>query len=168
VETILRAARLARDEPFDWTLIGQGQEGDKVQTMLDEEPLPRLRWVPWVPYEELARWIGEADVCLGIFGTSGKAARVIPNKVFQVLAVGKPLVTRDSPAIRELLGEGPGVYLVLPGDPEALLAALRRFRAERAALAGTVLHAEVRERIVPRAIGRELLLNLTPGAPDGT
>jgi glycosyltransferase involved in cell wall biosynthesis len=161
VETILRAARLAREEPFEWVLIGLGQQGDIVRRMLEEEPLPRLRWVPWVPYEELARWIGEADVCLGIFGASGKAARVIPNKVFQVIAAGKPLVTRDSPAIRELLEDGlkedSGVYLVPPADPEALLGALRRFRAERAGLAGRVLHAEARERIQPRAIGRELL-----------
>ncbi len=157
VETILRAARLARGEPFEWVLIGQGQEEDRVRRMLDEEPLPRLRWIPWVPYSELARWIGEADVCLGIFGAGGKAARVIPNKVFQVLAVGKPLITRDSPAIRELLAEGAGVYLIPPADPEALLDALRRFRAERAELAGQVLHAEARERIEPRAIGRDLM-----------
>ena len=157
VETILRAARAARDEPFEWVLIGQGQQGELVRRMLEEEPLPRLRWVPWVPYEELGHWIGEADVCLGIFGASGKAARVIPNKVFQVLAAGRPLVTRDSPAVRELLEEDPGVYLVPPADPEALLGALRRFRTERAGLAGRVLHEEARERIQPRAIGRELL-----------
>jgi glycosyltransferase involved in cell wall biosynthesis len=161
VETILRAARLAREEAFEWVLIGQGQQGELVRRMLEEEPLPRLRWIPWVPYEELGRWIGEADVCLGIFGASGKAARVIPNKVFQVIAAGRPLVTRDSPAIRELLEDGlkedSGVYLVPPADPEALLNALRRFRAERAGLAGRVLHAEARERIQPRTIGRELL-----------
>ncbi|HYU32890.1 MAG TPA: glycosyltransferase family 4 protein [Thermoanaerobaculia bacterium] len=157
VETILRAARLAREEPFEWVLIGRGQEEERVRRMLAEEPLPRLRWVPWVPYEELARWIGEADVCLGIFGASGKAGRVIPNKVFQILSVGKPLVTRDSPAIRELLAPGPGVSLIPPDDPAALVEALRRFRAERPALAGTALHADVRERITPRAIGRDLL-----------
>lgn len=167
VETILRAARMAREEPFDWVLIGQGQEEERMRRMLREEPLPRLRWIPWVPYEELGRWIGEADVCLGIFGASGKAARVIPNKVFQVVAAGKPLVTRDSPAIRELLAgpeTHPGVYLVPPADPEALLDALRRFRAERPALVGKVLHAEARERIQPRAIGRDLLDVLAGGA----
>jgi len=157
VETILKAARSAREEDFEWTLIGQGQEEDLVRRMLAEEPLERLRWIPWVPYEDLARWIHDADICLGIFGAGDKAARVIPNKVFQAVSANRPLVTRDSPAVRELLEEGPGVYLVPPADPDSLLDALRRFRAERQALAGMDLHAAARERIRPEAIGRELL-----------
>lgn len=157
VDTILRAARLVRAEGFDWTLIGDGQEGETVRRMLDEEPLPRLEWVRWVPYEELAERIRGADVCLGIFGASGKAARVIPNKVYQVLSVGRPLITRDGPAVRELLQEEPGLHLVPPADPEALAAALRRFRDERAALAGRELHAGARARIHPAAVGERLL-----------
>jgi glycosyltransferase involved in cell wall biosynthesis len=166
IETILRAARLARkdgkdqkdetDAGFEWVIIGRGQEEEKVRRMLAEEPLERLRWIPWVPYPDLAGQIHTADVCLGIFGASGKAANVIPNKVFQIVSCGKPLITRDGPAIRELLDEGPGVYLVPPADPEALLAALRRFRDERESLAGVALHAAARERITPRAIGGEL------------
>jgi glycosyltransferase involved in cell wall biosynthesis len=166
VETIVRAARGTKDSKddkdskdggFEWVIIGQGQEEETVRRMLAEEPLERLRWIPWVPYEELAGQIRAADICLGIFGAGAKAGNVIPNKVFQVLSCGRPLITRDSPAIRELLDEGPGVYLVPPADPEALLAALRRFRSERAALAGVALHAAARERITPRAVGRELV-----------
>ena len=71
-------------------------------------------------------WMKRADVCLGIFGTSGKAASVIPNKVFQIVASGRPLVTRDSPAIRELLAYGPPcVNLVTPGNALALADAIR-------------------------------------------
>jgi glycosyltransferase involved in cell wall biosynthesis len=173
IETILRAARLARkddkdrkdckdqkdetDARFEWVIIGQGQEEEKVRRMLAEEPLEHLRWIPWVPYAELAEQIHSADICLGIFGASDKAGNVIPNKVFQIVSCGKPLITRDGPAIRELLDEGPGVYVVPPADPEALLAALRRFRDERQSLAGIALHAAARERITPRAIGGELI-----------
>ena len=45
---------------------------------------------------------------------------MIPNKAFQALACGTPLVTADTPAARELLQDGESALLVPPGDPEAL------------------------------------------------
>ena len=48
---------------------------------------------------------------------------MIPNKAFQALACGTPLVTADTPAARELLADGESALLVPPGDPEALAAA---------------------------------------------
>ena len=63
---------------------------------------------------------------LGIFGASEKAQRVIPNKVFQALACGTPVVTADTPAARELLRDGESALLVPPGDPAALIDAIRR------------------------------------------
>lgn len=132
IETIVKAARLMRDEPVDWHLVGKGQEAVRIQALLDQDPLPRLQWDAWVPYDQLHELIANADVCLGIFGVSGKAASVIPNKVFQIVAMNRPLITRDSEAIRELLRhEPPCVSLVPPGDPEALASAVRAVMATR-------------------------------------
>ena len=86
--------------------------------------------MPWVEYERLPDELHRAGCALGIFGTSDKAARVIPNKAFQALACGTPLVTADTPAARELLVDGESALLVPPGDPEALAAALRRLAAD--------------------------------------
>src|SRR3546814_8336865 len=75
--------------------------------MLAEEPLPKLHWLEWVEYRQLKQFIAEAELCLGIFGTSEKVASVIPNKVFQLVAAGRPVITRDSAAIRDLLPDYP-------------------------------------------------------------
>src|SRR3989338_8178193 len=48
----------------------------------------------------------EADLCLGIFGETNKTKRVIPNKVYECVAMRKPVVTADTPATRELFEEG--------------------------------------------------------------
>lgn len=158
IETIVRAAQRASDRDIRWTLIGRGQEEERIRSILAGDWPPSLEWIKWVEYEELVDHIHRADVCLGIFGATDKAARVIPNKVFQILQAGRPLITRDSPAIRELLSDDDaGVYLVPPADSDALLAAIDRFRRERTRLASVgPLHARLRQRITPAAIGRDL------------
>jgi glycosyltransferase involved in cell wall biosynthesis len=127
VETILQAARLAPEIPF--RLVGSGQ----LDELLRIAP-PNVEHVTWVEYERLPAELTAAGCALGIFGTSGKAQRVIPNKAFQALATGTPLITADTPAARELLADGESALLVPPGDPRALADAINRV-AESAELA---------------------------------
>ncbi|MCK5621023.1 MAG: glycosyltransferase, partial [Alphaproteobacteria bacterium] len=157
IESIVRAAQLAYGEPIRWILIGRGQEVGNIRRLLAEAPA-NVERIEWVEYQELRDQIARADICLGIFGDTDKAARVIPNKVFQILSAGVPLITRDSPAIRELLvPDMPGVYLVPPGDPDALLEVVRCFRETRSNLPERPLHREIAGRIMPLAIGEDLL-----------
>lgn len=159
--TVFEAARLSAGTGLRWKIIGTGQEAALFAEKLRQAPVPALEWVNWVDYDKLRDEIHAADVCLGIFGTSGKAGRVIPNKVFQVIAAGKRLVTRDSAAIRELLPTpGPAFRLVPPGDPAALLDAILQIVGE----AGQVDYsADVLRRITPLHIGRQLAEQLEEG-----
>src|SRR3546814_9600881 len=125
VDTVIRAARLLRNEPVEWQIIGQGQVAPCIRAMLAEEPLPKLHWLEWVEYRQLKQFIAEAELCLGIFGTSEKAARVIPNKVFQIAAAGRTVITRDLAEIREPLTEFPPyIILVTAGVPVDLAGAV--------------------------------------------
>jgi glycosyltransferase involved in cell wall biosynthesis len=119
LETILAVARRAPELRF--RVVGSGQ----LEGLLGERPA-NVDWRPWVSYERLPEELEGAGCALGIFGTSPKALRVIPNKVFQALACGVPVVTANTPAARELLVDGKSALLVPPGDPEALVLALRR------------------------------------------
>src|SRR5204863_4785210 len=127
LETILTAARLAPELRFN--VVGSGQE----QHLLQHGRPANVDWTTWLVYEQLPAVLRGSKAALGIFGTSAKAARVIPNKAFQALATGTPLVTADTPAARELLADGESALLVPPGDPEALAAALQRLAADEAA-----------------------------------
>lgn len=123
LETILEAARLAPEIPF--RVVGSGQ----LERSLARRPA-NVEWVRWVDYELLPGELHRAGCALGIFGTSAKARRVIPNKAYQALACEVPLVTADTPAARELLVDGTSALLVPPGDSGALAAAVRRLAGD--------------------------------------
>jgi glycosyltransferase involved in cell wall biosynthesis len=125
LETVLAAARAVPE--LHVRLVGSGQ----LEELVRDRP-ENVDWVPWVDYERLPQELHRAGCALGIFGTSDKAQRVIPNKAFQALACGTPLLTADTPASRELLVDGESALLVPPGDDEALAAALRRLTSDPA------------------------------------
>lgn len=82
-----------------------------------------IEYVPWLPQDQLAEKIAQADLCLaGHFNAeNGKAQRTIPGKAYIYDAMKKPMILGDSPANRELYPEKPGVYEYVPmGDPGAL------------------------------------------------
>lgn len=158
VKTIIEAARLTEDRPYKWTLVGSGHTSQEIKAMLDAHPLANLEWIEWIEYQELHRWIHAADLGLGIFGGSPKAKETIPNKIYQILATGTPLLTRDSPAIRELLGEKEliGIYLVPPENPAAIAAAVRRFELEKPLLSRQHLHRELNRCVRDLVDGKRL------------
>ncbi len=123
LETILAAARAAPELSF--RVVGSGQ----LEALLASRP-GNVEWIRWVEYHRLPMELHRAGCALGIFGTSEKALRVIPNKAFQALACGTPLVTADTPAARELLADQESALLVPPGDAHALAEALRRLAAD--------------------------------------
>ena len=79
---------------------------------------------------ELVSMAEQADVILGVFGTSAKAASVIPYKVQQGLALNLPVVTRETVDLQS--DPDAGLITVPPGDPDALADALEALLQRRA------------------------------------
>ena len=111
LETILEAARLAPEVTF--RIVGDGQ----LAPVLDDAPanVERVRVGRVRP--SCPTLYQRAGCALGVFGTSEKAGRVIPNKAFQALACGAPLVTGDTEAARELLTDGEDARARAAGRP---------------------------------------------------
>ena len=129
---MMEAARQLRDEPdILFHFIGSGQLSVEMHETARRLELDNVRFTDWIPYETIPRYLQGSGVCLGIFGTTDKAARVIPGKVFIALSMGRAVVTADTPAVRELLTDGESAVLCRCGDPEALATAIRRLYADR-------------------------------------
>jgi glycosyltransferase involved in cell wall biosynthesis len=98
------------------TMIGTGQDWERARSAADANEL--VNWIEWVPAAELPSLVASHDVCLGIFGTTPKAFRVVPNKVYQGAAAGCAIVTSDTPPQRRVLDDA--AIFVPPGDPRRL------------------------------------------------
>lgn len=93
-----------------FTFIGTGEERARAEAGL-RATRADVTFVDWVPYDGLAARIAEADIVLGIFGASRKARMVVPNKVYEAAAVGRAIVTADTPALREVFEDGKELLL---------------------------------------------------------
>ncbi len=132
VEIIVEAAALLRSGPHRFTLIGEGQSFDSAQARAHELGLeaPQFVQLPPIAFEALPERLADADVVLGIFGTSAKASRVVPNKVVQAAAMGRPIISADTPAMRRYFEQRESALLVPPGDAPALASAVRELAVD--------------------------------------
>jgi glycosyltransferase involved in cell wall biosynthesis len=129
LEYIIKAAELLKGEKdIKFEMIGNGQLYDKMVKLSKNLSVKNIEFVEWVKYDNLASKINKADVVIGIFGGTDKSLRVIPNKVFQAVACGKPVITGDSPAIRELFTDKENILLCKNRDPQSLKNAILKLR----------------------------------------
>ncbi len=152
---IARAAGLlAADDDVAFTFIGSGQDYEAAVEAAG--PSSHVTWIPWVPSTELPALVAEHDVCIGILGTTEKAAHVVPHKVFQGAAAGCAVVTSDTPPQRRVLRDA--ATYVAAGDSAGLaqvLADLARDREHLLRLRQAAWSA-ARERFLPAAVTRPL------------
>lgn len=126
---VVEAARLYQGPPVRWTLLGDGPLRPACEVAA--RGLANVVFEDWLPYARVPERVHRAHILLGVFGTTPKAGRVIPNKVYQALACGRPVVTRLAPAYPEALlaGDAGGLVWTDAGDARDLadkVAALAR------------------------------------------
>lgn len=131
IDTIIEAAAALRDAPVSFTLVGGGQTFADVRARARGLPEGKVTFRAPVPPGELGGLIARSDIVLGIFGTTPKARLVIPNKLYQSLAVGRAVITGDTPAVRELFKSGVHLVMVPPGDANALARAIVSLMEDR-------------------------------------
>lgn len=124
IDTIIDAAAALTGEKVRFTLLGYGQTLGAAKERAVSKGLENVRFEPGVSTEELALAISEYDIVLGVFGRTPKASMVVPNKIYQALAVGRPVITADTPALREFLVPGEHLIGVPTGEADALASAI--------------------------------------------
>jgi glycosyltransferase involved in cell wall biosynthesis len=129
-ETIARAMALVASQSVEFTLVGRGQDHDAARRIAGD--VPGTTWLDWVPGPDLPALVSAHDIGLGIFGTTPKAQRVVPTKVYQAAAAGCAVVTSDT--VPQRLSLPQGAVFVAPGDADGLARTLTGLAADRPAV----------------------------------
>lgn len=159
VSYIIEAANILRKEKVIFQLVGNGQEYNKVKKLVKDLALEKVvRLIDYQLPEKLAEYVSQANLCLGIFGDTAKAKRVIPNKVYEYLAMKKPVITGDSVAIREVFKENNELAWCGMADAQSLankILELKGNSALREKLAENG-YGFYQKNFCPQALGRDL------------
>lgn len=97
------------------------------RSFLSERRLTRVDAPGPVPPDQVPALLAAADVVA--IPNSGKedigARYTSPLKMYEAMAMARPIVASDVPSLREVLAHGRNAWLVPPDDPQALAAGIR-------------------------------------------
>lgn len=131
MDCIVSSAKLLEKETdivFD--IVGGGKGKKDVLEMVKKDNIKNVNFFDNLSLEDLAQKMSTADICLGIFGKTDKAKRVIPNKVYEAIAECKPVITGDSRAVRELFGENE-IFFTKMSSPESLAETILMVKSDK-------------------------------------
>lgn len=129
VEHLVEAARLLRGEKgIKFTMVGKGNTYEATRGQVKKYGLKNFEFYPEAPEDEQIPLLQQADVFLGFLQKHPSVERIIPNKVYQGLALGKVVLTADAPVTRSLFEHKRNMYLVKAADPKAIAQALIELR----------------------------------------
>ncbi|MBU8923170.1 MAG: glycosyltransferase family 4 protein [Bacteroidales bacterium] len=159
VETIIEAAGLLDSHTLEITLVGGGQTFGQVKERANGLRDGAVIFREFMSQNELVETISRSHIVLGVFGTTPKTGMVIPNKVFQAMAVGRPVITAGTPAIEEIFRPEHDILTIPAGNPKALADAVERL-AEDGGLRNRIAEngsQAVCDRFNPPRIAEKLL-----------
>lgn len=123
VYVLAEAAKLLPEHEFQFI----GGSPNEIEKFKSQEPAKNIQLIGHVPHNQVPGYLAGVDVL--VLPNSGKSAiskyYTSPLKMFEYMAVGKPIVASDLPSIREVLSES-NCILVKPDDPAALAEGIRR------------------------------------------
>ena len=122
---VLQAAQRLLNQPkVSIVLLGDGKEKPALMAQADESGLTNVHFLPPVPKAGMAEALAAADACLAILKPIPLYATVYPNKVFDYMAAGRPVILAIDGVIRQVVEQADGGIFSPPGDPAALAQAI--------------------------------------------
>ncbi len=155
LETLLEAAAELREHPrIRFRLVGEGARRGALEQRARQAGLENVEFAGERPRGEVPRWIAESGACAVLLRRNEVFRTVIPSKMLEIMAVGRPILLGVDGEARRLLeraGAGIPIEPENSGDLATAIRALERDPARCRAL------GESGRRFVAREFLREQL-----------
>jgi glycosyltransferase involved in cell wall biosynthesis len=126
LEVLLDAADILRDDPrIQFLLVGDGKEKPGLALRATEMKLDNVMFLPPVPKSEMPEVLAACDCGVAILKPIPLYGTTYPNKVFDYMAAGRPVVLAIDGVIRKVVEDAGAGLAVPPGNPAALADAIR-------------------------------------------
>jgi glycosyltransferase involved in cell wall biosynthesis len=130
LEVVLQAARLLEGTHAQIALVGDGKDKPALQESAGALGLSNVTFMESVPKSRMPQLLAAADACLAILKPLAEYKTTYPNKVFDYMAAGRPVILAIDGVIREVVDSAACGVFVKPGDPAALAEAIRTLMAD--------------------------------------
>ncbi len=124
LDVLLDAASLLKGQNIRVVLLGDGKEKSALQQRAADLGLSNVLFVSSVPKSEMPGALAAADACIAILKPLEEYKTTYPNKVFDYMAAGRPVVLAIDGVIREVVeAAGCGIFAE-PGNAQAMAEAI--------------------------------------------
>jgi glycosyltransferase involved in cell wall biosynthesis len=122
-----------REDSVKLLVVGKGDSWKELARLAMESGADdRIKMVDFRPYPEIPSYLAAADVCLLPAHNTETMRNIVPIKMYEYLAAGKPVIATKLPGVIREFGEGHGVvYVDTPDQVVAMAAKLREEGALR-------------------------------------
>ena len=163
LDVVLEAANHLRSHAsVRFVLVGDGKEKAALQARAAALKLDNVLFLPPVPKNGMPQVLSAADACLAVLKPLDLYRTTYPNKVFDYMAAGRPVVLAIDGVIRTVVESAQSGVFASPGDPQAMAQAVERLAADPAAARqqGTNGRLYISRYFARPALARQLTLLL--------
>lgn len=125
------AEKLKERRDIGFVLLGAGKEKPALIEKVHRLGLDNVHFADPVPKSEMADVLAAADACTAVLKPIEAYKTTYPNKVFDYMAAGRPVLLAIDGVIREVVERADAGLFSPPGDPDALARNVLRLAGDR-------------------------------------
>jgi len=133
LQVIVETARILQNSgetDIHFLLIGDGSERPKLDALLQKYKLQNVTLLAPIPKMELAQFLPMSQLCLTIFAPFPVLETTSPNKLFDALALGRPVLINYGGWAKFLLEEHNAGVAVPSNNPEEIAQTIIKLRSQ--------------------------------------